>query len=112
MINFMRRLMILSILLGAVPFSSQAGQKWTYPAAQREAVQEARFDRTLEDPYRWLESSDSPETQTWIQAENRLSEQYFSQGRVRDSLQKRLTQLLDVDQVHPPQSAGKRLFYK
>jgi prolyl oligopeptidase len=47
------------------------------------------------DPYRWLEDVDSPETRTWVKAQNEVTFNYLEEIPERNQLRKRLTSLWD-----------------
>ena len=49
----------------------------------------------VEDPYRWLEDVDSPETLAWVKSQNELTFGYLEKIPMRDRLRKKLTSLWD-----------------
>jgi prolyl oligopeptidase len=63
------------------------------------------------DPYRWLEDPNSPETQTWIAAQNQLTVGYLNQIPCRDRIKQRLTELWDYEKYSTPFHQGDRYFY-
>jgi len=63
------------------------------------------------DPYRWLEDSDSDETRSWIEAQNRLTSDYLSQLPGRQDITDRLTKLWDYEKFGVPVKCGERYFY-
>ena len=44
-----------------------------YPHTRRDDTREQLHGRTVEDPHRWLEDPDSPETGDWVRRQNELS---------------------------------------
>ena len=62
------------------------------------------------DPYRWLEEQDSPETRTWIDAQNKYAHSLLDTLPARPLIQKRLSELLRVDTVGTPFQQGGRYF--
>ena len=62
------------------------------------------------DPYRWLEEQDSPETRTWIDAQNKYTHSLLDTLPARPLIQKRLSELLRVDTVGTPFQQGGRYF--
>ena len=53
--------------------------RFEYPAARRGDQTDDYHGMKVADPYRWLEDPDSPETRTWIEAENKLTFCYLKQ---------------------------------
>ncbi len=62
------------------------------------------------DPYRWLEDLDSPETQAWIAAQNKLTNAYLAQIPQREKIRARLTELWDFPRVTAPFQRGGKYF--
>jgi prolyl oligopeptidase len=65
---------------------------------------------SVADPYRPLESTDAPETRAWIEAENRLTDDYLASVPQRDAIRKRLTALWDYERFGIPVRKGGRYF--
>ena len=63
------------------------------------------------DNYRWLENGNSPETQKWVEEEMSYTRGMLDPLPGRDSLHKRLTELLSIGSVTAPVLAGKHYFY-
>jgi prolyl oligopeptidase len=63
------------------------------------------------DPYRWMESLDSPEVAAWITAQNAVTDPYLAALPHRKALNERLTALWNYPRVSPPTIEGGRLFY-
>ncbi|MFT7512640.1 MAG: prolyl oligopeptidase [Candidatus Omnitrophota bacterium] len=81
------------------------------------APESRRSDTVLEihgdhipDPYDWLEDMDSPETQRWIDAQNRVTQRYLRTIPTREALNHRLTELWDYTKYGTPWKAGDRYF--
>jgi len=65
----------------------------------------------VEDPYRWLEDEDSPETREWIKEENELTFDYLRRIGDRDRIRERLETLWNFERYGIPTRNGGRLFY-
>ena len=63
------------------------------------------------DSYRWLEKSDSAETQKWVEEENSYTRGMLDRLAGREAIHHRLSELLQIGSVSPPQVAGKHYFY-
>ena len=81
-----------------------------YPTARKSDIVEEYHGVRVADPYRWLEDPDSPETVTWVDAENRLTRSLLD-GTVREELVKRLTKLYDFPRTSVPTHRGRYYFF-
>ncbi len=82
-----------------------------YPIARRADQTDDYFGTKVSDPYRWMEDVDSPELKTWIDAENELTQKYLAQIPLRQTMQRRLTELLNFERYTAPSRRGTRYFY-
>ena len=88
-----------------------------YPAAARGTVvdtyQGTAGPVEVADPYRWLEDVASPETRTWIEAQNELTATWFDAGGQadRDVVQRMLEGLWDYERYGLPRTEGGKVFY-
>ena len=62
------------------------------------------------DPYHWLEDVDSPETLSWINAQNKLTFEYLEALPEREKIRQRLTELWDFPKALAPLRRGGRYF--
>lgn len=96
-----------------VPAASLRAQRISYPAAPRGRVVDTYFGTRVADPYRWLESVNTPQTQAWIRAQNAFTTAYLQQFPLRDTLRARLTRLYDYPRTTLPAALPNgRLFYR
>ena len=63
------------------------------------------------DPYRWLEDRSSPETESWIADQRTCFEEYFLRLGPLQRLQKRVSDLLDIETVEQVGRVHDRYFY-
>ena len=82
-----------------------------YPAAQRLNLVEDLFGHQVADPYRWLEDSDSPQTEEWLAAEESLWAGYRAGLTDREAFADRVRELLRVGSVGLPAWRGTTQFY-
>ncbi|MCL2744607.1 MAG: prolyl oligopeptidase family serine peptidase [Planctomycetaceae bacterium] len=88
-------------------------QNIVYPQAKRSEQKDDYFGTTVADPYRWMETNDTPELTAWIDAENQLSRKYFDALPIRETLKERLTDVVNYPKYSLPwQKAGKVFFSK
>lgn len=60
----------------------------------------------IEDPYRWLEDSELPQTQAWLAEQHEQSEAYFQKDALRESITDKLIQMTNIESVGVPVKAG------
>jgi prolyl oligopeptidase len=82
-----------------------------YPLARRVDQVDVLHGTPVVDPYRWLEELDAPETRSWIEAENALTEQLLSQVPQRDAIRRRLTQIWNYERRSVPERVGDLYAY-
>jgi prolyl oligopeptidase len=63
------------------------------------------------DNYRWLEDGTNPETQKWVAEELAYTRALLDPLPGRDAIHQRLTELLSIGNITPPEIAGKYYFY-
>ncbi len=77
-----------------------------YPEAFRdETVVDNYFGTEVADPYRWLENDTSAETNAWVEAERKVTNDYLSHIPFRGAIKDRLTALMNYERYSIP---GKR----
>lgn len=84
---------------------------FVYPASPSGNQVDQYHGVSIADPYRWLENSDTPETQAWIAAQNELTFGFLAQIPERDRIQQRLTQLWNYEKYGIPFKKGDRYFF-
>lgn len=84
-----------------------------YPATRRdETVVENLHGRKVADPYRWLETPDSPETEAWVAEQNRVTKSYLSAAEsLRPSFQATVENLLNYDKFSCAWKRGSSFYY-
>lgn len=65
----------------------------------------------MDDPYRWLEDPDSPETQAWVAAQNERSSAFLAAIPQRADIKARLTELWNYERFGPPSRYGDWFIY-
>jgi prolyl oligopeptidase len=77
-----------------------------YPSAPQGHVVDVYHGVRVPDPYRWLENTDSPETQKWIREEDALTASYFANFPGEVALKKRLLELTSATVYPSSDGAG------
>ncbi len=103
----------LSLLLssfGCRGLSPAGTGRLAYPPAKADSVVDVYHGARVPDPYRWLEASDSPDTQAWVAAQNKLTAEFLSVP-ARDKIEARLMSLMDYPRYSIPHKRGGRYFF-
>jgi prolyl oligopeptidase len=66
----------------------------------------------IPDPYRWLENGEAPETRSWTERQNALTESYLAARPARETIRRRLEELLAIGAVGVPAPVHGRYFYQ
>lgn len=98
-------------LLVILFFGITHAQKFNYPPVRVDNVVDDYFGTKVPDPYRWLEDPDSPETQAWVEAENKLTYGFINSIPAREKIKARLTQLWNYPRYSVPYKKGGRYFF-
>ena len=91
--------------------SSPIARSSEYPPTRRSDHVDVLHGTRVPDPYRWLEDVDSPETEAWTDAQNRLARSVLDGIPFRDAIRRRLDALTDHKSVGVPREASGRLFF-
>ena len=62
-------------------------------------------------PYRWLEDQNSPETRTWIDAQNNYTNSLLKPLPGREAMKQRLSELLRTDTLGVPTERNGLYFF-
>jgi prolyl oligopeptidase len=65
----------------------------------------------IEDPYRWLEDVDAPETAAWVAEQNGRTAAWLAAVPAREGIRARVRALWDFERFGVPRREGGRLFY-
>ena len=82
-----------------------------YPTPHTVPQVDDYFGTKVADPYRWMEELDAPETKAWIEAENKVTAEYFKPLTFRDGIHKRMMELSNYERFSMPAKHGTRYFY-
>ncbi|MRW91970.1 prolyl oligopeptidase family serine peptidase [Duganella sp. FT80W] len=87
------------------------GAPVSYPLTRTVDQQDDYHGTVIADPYRWLEDANSAETKDWVEAQNKLTQNYLSQIPSREAIKTRLTKLWNFERFSVPFKEGGRYFY-
>lgn len=106
-----RRSSTALFLLGLLSVPAQAQQPIRYPAARQVEQIDDYHGVKVQDPYRWLEETESAEAEQWIAAENRLTNAHLATIAERDAIRRRLTALWNYERYSAPTKVGPNYVY-
>ena len=94
------------ILLAAVLASDTPKTPTTSgpPKVKVEVVTDDLHGHKIQDPYRWLENSDSPDSQEYVREQAAYTRSILDPLPGREKLHARLTQLLEIGNIGTPQA--------
>src|SRR5688500_5899844 len=89
---------LFAIAAMAVFSSGIAAQNgFDYPKTKKVEQVDDYHGTKVADPYRWMEETTSPEVQAWIEAQNKLTNQYLAAIPERDKIKKRMTEIINYE---------------
>ena len=85
-----------------------------YPFTRKDDTVDMYFGNPVADPYRWLEDDTSPETAAWVEAQNKVTDNYLKKIPFRSRILSRLKEVSDYEKIGAPvkQKDGKWYFYR
>ena len=111
--------LILALTAVACPYSTFAqhtsppSTNMTYPQTKKTEVTDTYFGTTIKDPYRWLEDDRAADTKDWVEAQNRVTQNYLSAIPFRAEIKTRLEHLWNYEKYSAPFKEGNfTYFYK
>ena len=112
----LRRLLAVALLAACAspnPAPDAAPPPLAYPATRIADVVDDYNGVKVADPYRWLEDDNSPETKSWVEAENALTFGYLRGIPQLAAIRARLTRLWSYERYGVPiKQAGRYFFTK
>ena len=102
----------ITLLTGLMVLScTQKQEKLVYPTTEKKIVTDTYFGTEVDDPYRWLEDDRSPETEAWVEEENKVTFDYLTQISYRDALKDELTEIWNYEKLTAPFKEGEYTYY-
>lgn len=119
MIHFQRPLsvrlfliaLISNLLVVHLTLAQQQNTALSYPETKQTDVSDDYHGRSVADPYRWLEDTESDETAEWVAAQNQLTQSYLKSLPQREPMRRRLEKLWNYERYSIPRRRGDRYFY-
>lgn len=110
MFHVARRILSVLFILSFM-FLTIFAQKFEYPKTKKVDQVDDYHGVKIADPFRWLENPDAPDSRAWIEAENKITNDYLSTIPERQLIKDRLTKLWNYEKYTAPFKVGKNYFY-
>jgi prolyl oligopeptidase len=94
----------------AAPAAS-APAKLPYPEAKVVEQTDEYHGTKIADPYRWMENLEAPELKSWIDAQNKVTQDYLADAPGKAHIKQRLTELWNYERYGVPFVREGRYFY-
>ena len=111
----MKNLLLPAVaLLLAGPAAAQvasASKRLPYPTTRQVDTVTTYFGTKVADPYRWLENDQATDTKAWVQAENKVTQDYLATIPFRGDIQARLTKLWNYEKYGAPRKEGQYTYF-
>lgn len=104
---------LISCQMVAAQHTSPNPNTMNYPKTNKTEVSDTYFGTVIKDPYRWLEDDRAENTKAWVEAQNRVTQNYLNRIPFRDDIKKRLETLWNYEKYTAPFKEGAyTYFYK
>lgn len=109
----MRMFKVSLVIVLLVATARAAGQHpgGSHPAARRSDATDVVHGVMVADPFRWLESPDSPETAAWVRGQDATLTAFLASAPGTAAIRSRLDALVAYETGSVPQAAGRRFVY-
>jgi prolyl oligopeptidase len=82
-----------------------------YPETKTVDSIDSYFGVKVNDPYRWLEDDRSKETEAWVKAQNKVTNNYLDNISFRNELKERLSNLWNYEKISAPFKEGNYMYF-
>lgn len=82
-----------------------------YPETKKDSTTDNYFGTIIADPYRWLENDTSAETKVWVDAQNKVTQNYLEQIPYRNDIKTRLTEIWNYPKESAPFKVGEHYLF-
>ena len=107
----LRSTIAAALVAAAAASTAPAAPAPAPPATPVHVVRDTLHGEVIEDPYRWLEDKDAPETRAWVREQMAFTRAQLAKVSGRESVVAKLAGYTKVDARGVPAVRGKRLFF-
>ncbi len=83
----------------------------TYPETKKVDTVDIYFGTEVADPYRWLEDDNAEDTEQWVKAQNKITNNYLQGIPFREEIRSKVKELIDYEKVSAPDKHGDYYYY-
>ncbi len=85
--------------------------EFNYPITSQLDTSDIFFGDSIPDPYKWLEDDRSPETEKWVESQNRFTYSYIDKLPQREVIKNRLEEMWAYERYGNPIKKGEYYYY-
>ena len=101
-VRFLSVAVLAALVAPALAQQPASPQKLSYPAAHRDNTVDTYFGTKVPAPYQWMDNLTSPQLHAWVEAENKVTDDYLAKIPVRGWINHRLTELWNYQKEGTP----------
>jgi len=102
---------LAAITIGNNTHAQQTMKQIKYPDTKKGNVVDDYFGTKINDPYQWLENDTAADVNTWVDEQNKLTQNYLSQIPFRDKIKSRLTEIWNYPKYSSPFKEGDYYYF-
>lgn len=102
---------LAALVLPALAQPAATPQKLSYPAAHRDNTVDTYFGTKVPAPYQWMDNLTSPQLHAWVEAENKVTNDYLAKIPVRGWIDQRLTGLWNYPKESTPEQLKNGMLF-
>lgn len=110
-INHKHVAMSVMMTLTAGSLAAQQNAPLAYPVTKKVDTVDDYHGKKIADPYRWLEDDHSAETKEWVDAQNKVTQDYLATIPFRGKIKQRLEALWNYPRYGSPFREGKYYYF-
>ena len=100
----------IAIILIFVSCSNEPKETF-YPISKKVDFVETIHGYEIEDQYRWLEDFTSEESKTWVDEQNKFTQNFIGKNKYKKSIAKNLNSTWDTESISIPYKVEDKTFY-
>jgi prolyl oligopeptidase len=106
----LKRFLLAVALFAFLTTSVPAQNGLDYPKPKKVDQVDDYHGTKVSDPYRWMEDTGSPDTRTWIEQQNKITNAYLGTIAERDKIRTRLTELWNYERYSAPTKVTEGIY--
>jgi prolyl oligopeptidase len=100
----------IAVILIFVSCSNEP-KETSYPISKKVDFVETIHGYEIEDQYRWLEDFTSEESKTWVDEQNKFTQNFIGKNKYKKSITKNLNSTWDTESISIPYKVEDKTFY-